>query len=44
MSNWIFQNTPDLWDLRREYVEGREGWHKVSRYADRMAPGDIVCF
>jgi predicted RNA-binding protein with PUA-like domain len=44
MSCWIFQNTPDLWDLREEFIEGREGWHTVSRYADQMEPGDIVFF
>ena len=44
MSHWIFQNTPDLWDLRREFIEGREVAPKVSRYGDQMEVGDVVFF
>ena len=42
MSHWIFQNAPDLWDLRNEFVEGREVAQKVSRYADQMEVGGIT--
>jgi len=44
MNYWIFQTTPERYDLRKELKEGKEViWH-VTRYRSRMDSGDLVFF
>ena len=41
---WMFQANPDLYNLAEELkskAAGDEGFWQVTRYADRMEPGDI---
>ena len=45
MSTWIFQGNPDFFQIA-DYLAASSGsikW-RVTRYADRIAPGDLVYF
>ena len=44
MNYWIFQATPQRYDLRVKFVEGQTVTWYATRYRSPMEPGDIVFF
>jgi len=44
MNVFVFQSTPDRYDLRRELHPGMEDTWYATRYQNEMHPGDVVFF
>jgi len=44
MNAFVFQSSPDRFDLRKAIHPGRRGTWYATRYRDEMRPGDTVFF